>query len=179
MTLSSVSAQIWGSRPFSKAGVWLLQLKGSRTTVLPFQDRSSQPPKACGGGVQRAPAAPHTQGFGRKQAAGCLGATQLMERLCLQEFGCFSTLTPWSRAKGTESQRTSGLVCLLMFLPKTFTPSTAFTHCKLAAVKTCTQSQGQRDSGTSPRKPDPANRRAPLCTTHHPPSYHLLSPETS
>lgn len=30
-----------------------------------------------------------------------------------------------------------------------------------------------------PRKPDPANRRAPLCSTHHPPNYHLPGPETS
>lgn len=53
----------------------------------------------------------------RNQAMGCLGATtQVMEKLFLEGFGCFSSLNSWSRAEGTESQGKPGLVCLLTFL---------------------------------------------------------------
>lgn len=102
------------------SAVSLLQGRGlAPPAERPLCYPSGQIPPASRGWRRRSPeSSSRSQGFGRKQGADCLGATQLMERLCLQGFGCFSSLTPWSRAKETESQRRSGLVCLLVFLPK-------------------------------------------------------------
>lgn len=101
-----------GSPPFSKAGAWLLQLKGSRTAVLPFRADPAILPRRVEKKTKE------LQRSVRNQAMGCLGATQVMERLFLEGFGCFSSLNSWSRAEGTESQGRSGYVCLLMFLSK-------------------------------------------------------------
>lgn len=111
-TLSDALSTDMGSPLFSKAGAWLLQLKGSRTTVLPFRGEPSILPRLAEKKTRE------PQGSARNQAMDRLGATQLMERLFLQGFGCFSSLNSWSRAEGTESQGRSGVVCLLMFLSK-------------------------------------------------------------
>lgn len=91
-----------------------------------LQGRSFQPPKACGGEVQRAPAAPHTQRFGRNQGAGCLGATQLMERLPARIWLLFQSKSP-EQGKGDIVPEEVWARASTHVPAKTFTPSTAFT----------------------------------------------------
>lgn len=77
MTLSDALSTDMGSPLFSKAGAWLLQLKGSRTTVLPLRADPSILPRLAEKKTRE------PQGSGRNQAMGCLGATQLMEKFFL------------------------------------------------------------------------------------------------
>lgn len=130
---------------------------------------TGQIPPASQGGVQRAPAGPHAQGFVRKHG-----------RLSWSFPACAKTLPAriWllfqsNSLEHGEADRVPEEVWgrAPTHVPaKTFTPSAAPSRCELAAAETCTQSQGQRDSGMLPRKPDPAKGRAPLCTVHHLPN---------
>lgn len=72
MTLSSASAQIWGSPPFSKARVWLLQLKGSRATVPPFRADTSSLPRLVDGESRELQLHPTHNGSGRNRGRDAL-----------------------------------------------------------------------------------------------------------
>lgn len=112
MTLrSALSTRMW-SPLFSKAGAWLLQLKGSRTAVLPFRADPSVLPRLVEKKTKE------LQRSGKNQAMGLPWSYTGHGKTFLEGFGCFSSLNSWSKAEGTESQRRSGLVRLLTFLSK-------------------------------------------------------------
>lgn len=87
-------------------------MKGS-TTVLPSRANPSTLP-GLSRKLQLHPTPRHFGGTRGTLPWSCPAHGKTL----LQGFGCFSSLTSWSRTKGTEPQRSSELVCLLMFRPK-------------------------------------------------------------
>lgn len=94
--------------------------------MLPLKADPSSLPRLVEGKSRELQLHPTPSGFGRNQGVGCLGATQLMERLPARIWLLFQSKSP-EQGKGDIVPEEVWARASTHVPAKTFTPSTAFT----------------------------------------------------